>query len=175
VRGGWAKSRPRCPTDDPGRAKPMGAASGRHTKCVSACQGLSQGQKPRNRGPRGRQTASAASAIAGETVRGCFQAETPGYLAGGESSEGRIPRALPVRNKTGEGSKGESRHEGNQTLKAERSGQAKLASGGPSILNVLKGAEVHERCRTTAVDRLGAVDENSRRRPSSTRGFDLGD
>jgi hypothetical protein len=46
-----------------------------------------------------------------------------GYQPRGESSEGRIPGALPVRNKTGTVSKGVSRQEGNQTLKAERGGQ----------------------------------------------------
>lgn len=46
-------------------------------------------------------------------------------LSRGESSEGRIPRAPPVRNNAGTGAKGESRQEGNQTLKAERSGQAR--------------------------------------------------
>jgi hypothetical protein len=50
-----------------------------------------------------------------------------------------------VRNKTGKESKGESRQEGKQTLKAERSGQGKPAASGPSILQVLKGAKAHER------------------------------
>jgi len=49
------------------------------------------------------------------------------YLAEGEGSEGRIPRAPPVRDKTGTGSKGVSRREGDQTLRADRSGQVKPA------------------------------------------------
>ena len=57
------------------------------------------------------------------TVGGFFRAETTGYLSSGESSEGRIPRALPVRNKTGKASKGASRQEGSQTLKAEDGGR----------------------------------------------------
>jgi hypothetical protein len=61
----------------------------------------------------------------------------PGYLSGGGSSEGRISGALPVRNKTGAGSQGVSRQEGNQTLKAERSGQAKPVASGPPIPHVL--------------------------------------
>jgi hypothetical protein len=68
--------------------KPKGAASGWRANTVSVRQGLPQGQKPRNRGLPGRPVASAAVATAGETVRGCFPAETRGYLARGESSEG---------------------------------------------------------------------------------------
>jgi hypothetical protein len=55
---------------------------------------------------------------------GSAEPETAGYLSRGEGSEGRIPGALPVRNKTGTVSKGVSRQEGSQTLKAERGGQA---------------------------------------------------
>jgi hypothetical protein len=54
---------------------------------------------------------------------GSAEPETAGYLSRGEGSEGRIPGALPVRNKTGTVSKGVSRQEGSQTLKAERGGQ----------------------------------------------------
>jgi len=46
----------------------------------------------------------------------------PVNLSRGEGSEGQIPGALPVRNKTGTVSKGVNRQEGNQTLKAERGG-----------------------------------------------------
>jgi hypothetical protein len=56
---------------------------------------------------------------------GSSESETAGYLSRGERSEGRIPGALPVRNKTGTVSKGGSRQEGNQTLKAERGGYVK--------------------------------------------------
>jgi hypothetical protein len=54
---------------------------------------------------------------------GSSEPETAGYLSRGEGSEGRIPGALPVRNKTGTVSKGVNRQEGSQTLKAERGGQ----------------------------------------------------
>jgi hypothetical protein len=64
-----------------------------------------------------------------------------GHLLRGESSEGRTPRVLPVRNKTGPGSKGTNRHEGNQTLKAERSGLERPALGRPSILVCAVGEE----------------------------------
>jgi len=37
-------------------------------------------------------------------------------------SDRKIPGALPVRNKTGQGSKGANRQEGNQTLETDRSG-----------------------------------------------------
>jgi hypothetical protein len=50
-----------------------------------------------------------------------------------------------VRNKTDRDSKGENRREGNQTLGAERSGQATPAKGGSSNPHVLKGVEAHER------------------------------
>jgi len=69
------------------------------------------------------------------------------YLAGGESSEGRIPGALPARNKAGADPEGVSRREGNQTLRADRSGQAKPAASGSPVPHVLKGSEVHERSR----------------------------
>jgi len=49
-------------------------------------------------------------------------AETHGYLLRGVSFEGWIPWALSVWNKTDPDSKGGNRHEGNQTLKTERSG-----------------------------------------------------
>jgi hypothetical protein len=51
-----------------------------------------------------------------------------------------------VRNKTGAGEEGGNRREGNQTLRAERSGQAKPAISGPSYPDVLKGMKAQERC-----------------------------
>jgi hypothetical protein len=68
---------------------------------------------------------------------GSSEPETAGYLPRGESSEGQIPGALPVRNKTGTVSKGVNRQEGNQTLKTERGEQATLAVSVPSKLHVL--------------------------------------
>jgi hypothetical protein len=44
-----------------------------------------------------------------------------------------------VRNRTGQGSKGVNRQEGNQTLKAQRSELGKLTTGGPSILECAEG------------------------------------
>jgi hypothetical protein len=64
----------------------------------------------------------AAEKLLGETVGEFARAETFGYLLGGERFEGDFPRALPVRNKAGEASKGANRREGNQTLGAEPSG-----------------------------------------------------
>jgi hypothetical protein len=58
---------------------------------------------------------------AGQQQVGSFPAERLGFFPGGETSEGQIPRALPVRNKTGPGFEGESRQEGNQTLETEPS------------------------------------------------------
>jgi len=45
------------------------------------------------------------------------------HLVRGESSEERIPGALPARNKAGEAVRGVSRREGNQTLRADQSGR----------------------------------------------------
>jgi hypothetical protein len=136
-RGDRAKSWSRRSLAGPGRANPKGAFSGWRPKHTFGREGLRQGSNPRNCGPLDRPGASAAGKKAGETVCGGFGAVTLGYLAGGESSEGRIPGALPVRNKAGAGSKGGTRREGNQTLGADRSGQATLADSGPSILHVL--------------------------------------
>jgi hypothetical protein len=44
-----------------------------------------------------------------------------------------------VRNRTGQGSKGVNRQEGNQTLKAQRSEPGKLTTGGSSILECAEG------------------------------------
>jgi hypothetical protein len=82
-------------------------------------KGQNPGTAVRRAGPR---TFGCEGIQARETVSGCFRPETDGYLSGGVSSEGRIPGALPVRNKTGAGAKGVSRREGNQTLRAERGG-----------------------------------------------------
>jgi len=127
VRGGPAKSEPRRPLAGPGRVNPRGASGTRRAKHTFGREGLRQGAKPRNRGPSDRPVASAAGTKAGETVCGRSPVVTSGYLAGGESSEGRIPGAPPARNKAGTGSRGESRRGGNQTPGAERSGQAKPA------------------------------------------------
>jgi hypothetical protein len=59
-----------------------------------------------------------------------------------------------VRNRTGAEPKGVSRQEGNQTLKAERSGQAKPAASGPSAPDVLQGVKAHERGRRKPSARL---------------------
>jgi hypothetical protein len=53
--------------------------------------------------------------------------------------EGEIPGALSARNKAGAGPGGANRQEGNQTLKAERSGLGKPASGGPPSLERAEG------------------------------------
>jgi hypothetical protein len=136
-RGDRAKSWSRRLLAGPGRANPKGASGDWRAKHTFGREGLRQGSKPRNRGPLDRPDALAAGKKAGETVCGGFWAVTLRYLAGGEGSEGRIPGALPARNKAGAGSKGGNRREGNQTLGAERSGQATPADSGPSILHVL--------------------------------------
>ena len=62
-----------------------------------------------------------------------------------------------MRNKTGAELRGVNRQEGNQTLKAERSGQAKLAKSGPAIPHVLKGTEAQERSWLAAAGWLGSA------------------
>jgi hypothetical protein len=93
-----------------------------------------------------------------------------GTFRRGEGSEGRIPGALPARNRAGTESKGESRQEGSQTLKADRSGQVKLATSGSSIPDVLKGRKVHERSRLAAAGWLGFAGQDSGGRRNSQRG-----
>jgi len=92
-------------------------------------------QEPQPEGPAGRR--KSAGRTSGETAGGGIGVVTRRYLPGEESSEGVIPGALPVRNRAGAGSKGVSRQEGGQTLKAERSGQVKPAASGPSVPDVL--------------------------------------
>jgi len=122
----------------PGRVKPKGATSGRRTKHTSDRQELSEGSKPRNRGSSSRPLHFGARVY--RRVNGMWDLPSWkrfGYLSRGESSEGQIPGALPVRNKTGTVSKGVNRQEGNQTLKTERGGQVTPVRSGPSILQVL--------------------------------------
>jgi hypothetical protein len=59
------------------------------------------------------------------------------FFSEGETFEGPIPRALPVRNKTGAGFEGVNRQEGNQTLKAERGGRASLRQADLEFFQVL--------------------------------------
>jgi hypothetical protein len=110
---------------DPGREKPKGASSGRRTKHTLDRQGLSKGSKPRNRSSPSRPLCFTVHGYIEEsTVRGFNPSrKRPGYLSRGERSEGEIPRALLVRNKTGKALKGVNRQEGNQTLKAEDGGR----------------------------------------------------
>jgi len=108
---------------------------------VSGRQGFSRGSKPRNRGLPGRPVASATEATAGKTVSGFIGSETPRYLVRGVSSEGWIPRALPVWNKTGADLEGVSRAEGSQTLNAEVGGRGKPVWTGPPSLSSAVGSE----------------------------------
>jgi hypothetical protein len=70
VRGGWAKSQPRHSPERPGRVKPRGGSGEGLAKHLPCHKGLSEGSKPRNRGPSGRPGASAAGIPLGETVGG---------------------------------------------------------------------------------------------------------
>ena len=74
-----------------------------------------------------------------------------------------------MRNKTGTGSWGESRQEGNQTLKTERSGRGKPAASGPPFPDVLKGTKAQERRWLAAAGWLGRGVANSKGRRNSKR------
>jgi hypothetical protein len=100
-------------------------------------QGTSGRCGPRNRGLRGRSGTLCRCHTKANGMWVPSRWKHRRSLSEGETSEGTIPRALPVRNKTGTGSEGESRQEGSQTLKTERSGQAKPATSGPRIPQVL--------------------------------------
>jgi len=90
-------------------------------------KGLSEGVKPRSRGLLGRAGVSAPAIPAGKTACGCIRdGNVSDTFREGKTPKGRIPGALPARNKAGTGSEGVSCQEGNQTLKAERSGAWKL-------------------------------------------------
>jgi hypothetical protein len=106
---------------------PTGATSDVQANRLRVARDARKGKSPEAAAPWLSTIALASVSNRGQTAGGFNHAETRDYLASGESSEGRIPRAPPVRNRTGTVAKGASRHEGNQTLKAERSGQAKLA------------------------------------------------
>lgn len=72
---------------------------------------------------------------------GAAGAETRQRPCEHRAPKGKIPRAPPVRNKTGPGAEGVNRQEGDQTLQAERSGQAKPALSGPPLLACAEGNE----------------------------------
>jgi len=82
--------------------------------------GRVKAQKPRPVGPAHRLGEGITDGLNGMWVH--RSRKRGRNLPRGESSEGQIPRAPPVRNRTGTGSEGVSRQEGNQTLQAERSG-----------------------------------------------------
>jgi len=157
---------------NPGRAKPKGASSGLSTLTkVLERQGFSRGSKPRNRGLPGRPVAPATEATAGKTVSGFTEPETTRYLAGGVSSEGWIPRAPPVRKKTGPGSEGVSRAEGNQTLNAEVGGRGKpVRTGLPNLASAVGSKSPWEEPAGCG-RRLGSAEVFSGGERNSKRGF----
>jgi len=125
ARGGPEKSGFKAFVADPGGANPMGGASGCRIKTPRGRKALSGGMSPVT---GSRQAGLAPSG--GRDTAGCngmwvrFRSKGRQGLLRGETSEGWIPWAPPVRNKTGTGFEGVSRQEGSQTLKTERSGQA---------------------------------------------------
>jgi len=126
VGGARAKARIRLLPANPKRVKPKGAASDGRTKPASVARDSRKGQSPET-----------AARWAGPPLRrrdyrrekryvGPSPPKGGGYLPRGESSAGLIPRAPPVCKKTGTGSEGVNRREGNQTLRADRSGNRQL-------------------------------------------------
>jgi len=102
-------------------------------KCAVCREGLRGGSKPSSRGSCEPAPASVGKYPTNQRHVGSASRKRGGYLLGGESSEGRIPWALPVWNKTGPDAKGANRHEGSQTLKAERRRFARPVTRGPSL------------------------------------------
>jgi len=95
------------------------------------------------------------------------------YRLRGESSAGQIPRALPARNKAGPDAERGNRREGDQTLRAERGGQAKPASGGSRRPACAVGSRSpREESAGSAAD-VGFAGQHSRR--GETRGEDVTD
>jgi hypothetical protein len=171
VRGDRAKSRPTLPPD---------ALKGRSPREHPAVGVLIP--RPAARDSREGQSPETAASRAGLPLRrGVYREEQryvgpprrkrAGHLSGGEGSEGRIPRALPARNKAGKVPEGVSRQEGSQTLKPERCGQATPASCGSPVPQVLWGPEAQERGLRAAARGLGVAGQNSRGTRKAQRGW----
>jgi len=103
--------------------KPKRAAGGRCAKHMLGRKGLSEGSKPGSRGSSERLATQVMKRPARETARGFTDGgNVGGTFREGNAPKGAIPRALSARNKAGADLEGVSRQEGNETLKAERSG-----------------------------------------------------
>jgi hypothetical protein len=115
----------------PGREKPMGASSIVRANHTHAARDSGEGQTPEAAAPRAGPPPRAARVTGREKRQVGPEARKRVCTSrGGERSEGRIPRALSARNRADPVWAGASRHEGDQTLKAERSGLGTPASGG---------------------------------------------
>jgi hypothetical protein len=133
VRGGRAKSRQGC------RERALEGRNPREHPAVDVlnprpvARDSREGQSPETVARRGRPSASVAGLPAGGTVGGCVRSGN-GRMPSGRRKLRRVnPKSAAGAKQNRRGSKGVSRHEGDQTLKAEPSGQAKLAKRGPSI------------------------------------------
>jgi len=149
------KSWPRLLPENPGREKPKGVSGGWPANRRSDREGFPEGSKPRNRGLPGRPTGRhcgggplgpPAGKTAGGFIRGGDASDT---LREEKTPKGESQERCRCEKEPAGNTKGVKRREGNQTLRTERSGQAKPAAGGPSIPQVLKGAQAHERSRST--------------------------
>jgi hypothetical protein len=116
----WSPERPR-------REKPKGASALPVGQPPTGMAGTRQGAKPRNRGP------SVPGDHSGDRLSGWKKryVGSPVRQRTGTSGEGKLRRVKPMSaagiNGAGTASRGVNRREGDQTLRTERSGQAKLA------------------------------------------------
>jgi len=162
---------PRLLRANPRRVKPKGASSGRRSKPTFDRQGFPKGSIPRNRSLRVRPSAPVAGSPVEGTVSGSIRTVMAGCLFGRRKLRRVNPKSAAGAKQNRHGSKGASRQEGRQTLKTDRSGQAKPAGSGPSTPQVLKGSKVHERGWRAAARWLGVAESYSGGRRNSKRGF----
>lgn len=110
-----------------GRVKPKGASSGRRAKHTLGRQGLSEGSNPRNRGSPSRPSHLRMRRYTGErNGRWVLPAGNgPDTFCEEKAPKGESQERCRYETRPARVTKGVSRQEGSQTLKTERSGQAK--------------------------------------------------
>jgi len=109
------------------RVKPKGASSGRCAKHTLGRQGLSEGSKPRNCGSSSRPSHLRVRRYTGER-NGTWVLPVgngPDTFREEKAPKGKSQERCRYETKPARVTKGVNRREGNQTLRAERSGQAK--------------------------------------------------
>jgi hypothetical protein len=112
--------------------KPKGVSGRVRVNRAGRGKGLPEGSKPRSRGLSVLPEGSPEGSTAGEMACGFIQCgNVRDTFRKGNTPKGESPGAPSARNKAGAGPGGINRQEGNQTLKAARSGCGKPASSGP--------------------------------------------